>query len=64
MTSGRRLVGKRKQQLISKIESMLKKLHLKGLNVRFVEKTYLNKNFYTTKELSGVISELVRLEAQ
>lgn len=61
MHTGTRLVGIRKQKLIDKVDAILKKLQNLGVNTHYLQRKYLTKSFYTTKELPGVISDFKRL---
>lgn len=61
MHTGTRLVGSRKQKLIEKVNVMFQKLQNLGVNTHYLQRKYLTKSFYTTKELPGVISELTAL---
>ncbi len=61
MTLGTRLVGKRKAKLIDRVNSKFKKLQGLGVNTHYLQRIYLDKPFYTTKQLPGVISDLQQL---
>ena len=66
MKNGFRVVGHRKEKLLMKIFNHLEFLNKKGLNPMALIKIYKFKlpleNKYTTKQLSGVLSELKQVK--